>query len=140
MPTLTLPFGGADDVPVGGDYDGDGTTDLAVFGYSPDDGAHRFGIIPSLGSPTRAEPFGAPGAIGLPPFSGLFRVQGGVEEAGARSGMIGVSARRASGPANLVDPTSEPGDRPPAAPRRPRWAGWFATALRGRQGSGAAAP
>ncbi|QDV38114.1 hypothetical protein [Tautonia plasticadhaerens] len=130
-PTLMLPFGGPADVPVGGDYDGDGVTDLAVFGYSPDNGFSRFGIIPSIGAPTRTEPFGGPGTIALPPFSGLFRVQGGVEEAASRSEGLGSAARRA---APFVIPDAPEG-RPRPIPSG-RWAGLFDLALEHLGGPG----
>ncbi|QDV38885.1 hypothetical protein [Tautonia plasticadhaerens] len=55
---IVQPFGGPDDVPAVGDYDGDGRSDLAVAGFSPVEGFRRFAIIPSGGAPSRSVPFG----------------------------------------------------------------------------------
>ena len=41
-----------------GDFDGDGLTDLAVYGYSALNGYSRFGILFSSGRPTMMIPFG----------------------------------------------------------------------------------
>ncbi len=43
----TVGFGGPDDFPVTGDFDGDQVDDLAVFGFSGDEQRARFGFIPS---------------------------------------------------------------------------------------------
>jgi hypothetical protein len=97
-PARSIPFGGADDRPVAGDYDGDGTTDLAVFGFSPNNGFSRFGVVPSGGSPAITREAGSAESIGLPPFSGLFRIQGG---SGSGSG-TGSASRRAGGLPSLA--------------------------------------
>ena len=55
---IDQPFGGLDDVPAVGDYDGDGLADLAVAGFSPAEGFRRFAIIPSGADPSRSVPFG----------------------------------------------------------------------------------
>jgi hypothetical protein len=97
-PARSIPFGGPDDRPVAGDYDGDGTTDLAVFGFSPNNGFSRFGVVPSGGSPTITREAGSAESIGLPPISGLFRIQGG-----SASG-TGSASRRAGGLPPLAVP------------------------------------
>jgi hypothetical protein len=56
-------FGGLNDSPVIGDFDGDGRTDLAVYGYSPRDDFSRFGILFSSGRPTLTFPFGGAGDV-----------------------------------------------------------------------------
>ena len=45
--TLVVTFGGLGDTPAVGDYDGDGKADVAVYGYSADEGFSRFGILDS---------------------------------------------------------------------------------------------
>ncbi|WP_169973882.1 FG-GAP-like repeat-containing protein [Tautonia rosea] len=58
-----VPFGGLNDSPVVGDFDGDGRTDLAVYGYSPRNDFSRFGILFSSGHPTMTFPFGGSGDV-----------------------------------------------------------------------------
>ncbi|WP_197447208.1 Calx-beta domain-containing protein [Tautonia plasticadhaerens] len=100
-PTRSIPFGGRDDRPVAGDYDGDGATDLAVYGFSPDNGFARFGVIQSSGAPTITLPAGDARSIGLPPFSGLFRIQ---DDPGADVSRSSVDVARLSGIEQLMTP------------------------------------
>ncbi|MEW4566332.1 hypothetical protein AB1L88_00550 [Tautonia sp. JC769] len=64
-----VPFGGRDDSPVIGDFDGDGRADPAVYGYSPRNDYSRFGILFSTGRPTVTFPFGGAGDV---PVAGDF--------------------------------------------------------------------
>jgi len=57
---LSQPFGGPEDRPIASDFDGDMITDIAVYGFSPDDGFSRFAILPSEGGSAFAVPFGGP--------------------------------------------------------------------------------
>jgi len=43
---------------VAGDFDGDGRTDIAVFGFSPVEGFSRFAVLFSTGRPSRSLAFG----------------------------------------------------------------------------------
>ena len=56
--TISQPFGGAGDAPTVGDFDGDGRTDVAVYGYSPANGYSRFAVLPSGGGSAWSRPFG----------------------------------------------------------------------------------
>jgi len=62
---IAQPFGGLDDLPVAGDFDGDGVTDIAVFGFSPANGFHRFAVLASAGGGVM-RPLGEAGSIALP--------------------------------------------------------------------------
>ncbi|WP_158633322.1 hypothetical protein [Tautonia sociabilis] len=55
-----VPLGGPGDVPVDGDYDGDGIIDPAVFGFDPSLGSSRFLIQRSSDGTLRSIPFGGP--------------------------------------------------------------------------------
>ena len=123
-PARSIPFGGQDDRPVAGDYDGDGTTDLAVFGFSPLNGFARFGVVPSGGSPAITRQSGSADSIGLAPFSGLFRVQGGSS--------LGTAARKAFDLSALaafsgIDDTTDSATASRSA--RSHWAEWVDQAL-----------
>ncbi|QDV36068.1 FG-GAP repeat domain-containing protein [Tautonia plasticadhaerens] len=75
---ISRPFGGPDDLPVSGDFDGDGTSDLGVYGFSPAEGVSRFAILPSGEGPAISQPFGGERdvALTIPPASVRFRRDG----------------------------------------------------------------
>ena len=57
--TVTIPFGGTQDVFASGSFDGTGTTDVAVYGPGAD-GLQRLAYLPSNGGPAVTIPFGGP--------------------------------------------------------------------------------
>ncbi|MEW4566987.1 FG-GAP-like repeat-containing protein [Tautonia sp. JC769] len=63
---IMLPIGEAADVPVVGDFDGDGRDDLGVYGPSGNDGFSRFRVVLS-GGPSAEHPTG----LIVQPFGGL---------------------------------------------------------------------
>jgi hypothetical protein len=109
---INQPFGGANDLPIAGDFDGDGTTDIAVFGFSPAEGFSRFAVLPSGEGAAINQAFGGEQdvALTIPPASVRFRrgqtgsasQTAGIGRAAQRAGDDGASPAASSGTSALL--------------------------------------
>ena len=108
-PDLAIPFGAAGDIPLAGDWDGDGTTTIGL--YRPSDNVFYLRNTNLTGPPDLVIPWGAPGDI---PVVGDWDGNGTVTIGLYRPGNNTFYLRNSNdfGPPNLQIPFGAPGDIP----------------------------
>ncbi|QDV39134.1 choice-of-anchor Q domain-containing protein [Tautonia plasticadhaerens] len=92
-------FGGEQDAPLAADSDGDGRTDVAVYGFSPLDGAARFAILRSSDGRGASAALGTADSVGLPAAPGWswWATRGGEASVGLRASPSAVTEAEAAG-------------------------------------------